>query len=89
MVYAPGYWMPAEAQDGYTWVPGWFDGNSWEEGYWVLDSEFQNADVEGWQPESGWDEGWEAGAGWGDGEVIDNNAPVDDDAPLALPIMID
>ena len=52
-IFHGGYWMPAQDEAGYTWVPGWFDGNAWVEGYWVRDDEFQNADVENWQPEQG------------------------------------
>lgn len=33
--YIPGYWMPATAPpEGYTWEPGYFDGETWVEGFW-------------------------------------------------------
>ncbi len=61
-VYNSGYWMPTQERAGYVWIPGWFDGHQWVEGYWVSESEYQNADVQGWEPEEGYDAGWQQSA---------------------------
>ena len=73
-----GYWYPKLEEPGQVWIPGWFDGNEWSEGYWVDEREYRDADIEGWQPEEGWNAGWE-----------DADPPVDvlePDAPLAVPL---
>jgi len=92
-VFHSGYWMPMVEEVGFVWVPGWFDGNAWTDGYWVRENDYAQEDVEHWQPESGWNDGWEVGSGWGDGEVIEPSGtgpgPAPewvDDAPLALPV---
>jgi hypothetical protein len=98
-VFRSGYWMPIEAQDGFVWVPGWFDGNEWVEGYWVRDAEAYAEDLEKWEPEEGWDAGWAEGEIWGDGELVQGDpesegptaiAPDMDpgDRPLAMPVVI-
>ncbi len=94
-VFHSGYWMPIEAQEGYVWIPGWFDGNGWEEGYWVRDEEVYEADIEAWEPAAGWDDGWEVGGGWGDGDVVQNDSPgapgkpvARKESPLALPVVV-
>ncbi len=58
-IYSAGYWMPTQERPGQVWVPGWFDGHQWVEGYWVSESEYYNADVQGWEPEAGYDDGWQ------------------------------
>jgi hypothetical protein len=87
-VFHAGYWMPIRPETGFVWVPGWFDGNQWVEGYWVRQDDYKDEDVEGWAPEEGWDDGWEVGSGWGDGEVVGSHASTvyEEDLPLALPI---
>ena len=70
-----GYWYPRVEQAGQVWIPGWFDGNTWSEGYWVDEREYRDADIEAWEPEEGWNAGWEET----EPEVI---AP---EAPLAVP----
>ncbi len=86
-VFHSGYWMPVEAQPGFVWVPGWFDGNAWQEGYWVRSDEYEQTDPATWTPEPGWDDGWQVGSGWGDGEVLQNATPGPGaDAPLAIPV---
>jgi hypothetical protein len=90
-LFNAGFWLPLVADDGFTWVPGWFDGVSWVEGYWVNDLEFDKELVS-----------MDIGDGFGDGEVIENNSPdkeddVDEglnesfegdviDKPLGLPV---
>jgi hypothetical protein len=96
-IFHAGYWMPLEQQPGYIWVPGWFDGNQWNEGYWESEDKYGSADLDGWQPEQGWNDGWQEGEGWGDGEVLKNNSavpgdpdgPSEDGAPLAMPVWFD
>jgi len=97
-VFRSGYWMPIEEQEGYVWIPGWFDGNAWEDGYWIRDEDVYAEDVASWEPAEGWDDGWEVGGGWGDGDIIRNDSPggperqrepVDrPEAPLALPVEV-
>lgn len=36
-----GYWQPLEARPGFVWVPGWFDGSGWVEGYWESASDYR------------------------------------------------
>lgn len=75
-----GYWEPLESRPGQVWIPGWFDGNEWIQGYWVSEADYASSDPATWQPEEGWDAGWDepaqpvttAGAG---------------DLPLALPVL--
>lgn len=87
-VFHSGYWLPAEERPGFVWVPGWFDGNTWVEGYWESEQKYGSADIEDWQPEQGWDDGWDTGSGWGDGEVVSNGpAETGDEAPIALPVV--
>lgn len=95
-IYHAGYWEPLEDEPGYVWVPGWFDGNEWIDGYWVLQEEYEQTNLDTWVPEEGWDDGWEVGSGWGDGEVEVNRTPdgsgedavLDEKAPLALPVQL-
>jgi hypothetical protein len=54
-VYHCGYWEPIEDRPGHTWIPGWFDGERWQSGYWVGDEEVKAADPENWSPPEGWD----------------------------------
>ena len=35
--WTAGYWLPAEAVPEHIWEPGYFDGNTWVEGRWVID----------------------------------------------------
>ena len=91
-VFHAGYWMPYDDQVGFVWVPGWFDGNQWVDGYWVRHNEYVSEDVQDWQPQTGWNDGWEVGAGWGDGEVMNNHSSgeyvYEEDLPLALPVVV-
>jgi hypothetical protein len=61
-----------------VWVPGWFDGNTWIDGYWVSEAEYDKADAKNYEPEKGWDAGWEGGSSAGE------NPPADE-VPLAIP----
>lgn len=88
-IFHAGYWMPTQDQPGSVWVPGWFDGNAWQEGYWEDERKYGAADIQNWQPEDGWNDGWEAGEGWGDGEVIENRGTTGDDRPIAMPVWFD
>ncbi len=92
-IYNSGYWLPLEERLDHVWVPGWFDGTQWVEGYWLHEDEVTEEAFEAWSPEDGFDDGWENGAGWGDGEVLKNQSPQGveldgefGDAPLALPV---
>jgi hypothetical protein len=76
--YHSGYWEPIEAKPGQVWVPGWFDGNTWIDGYWVSEAEYDKADAKNYEPEKGWDAGWEGGSSAGE------NPPADE-VPLAIP----
>ena len=90
-VYHAGYWAPTVDEPGKVWIPGWFDGNAWQDGYWVDEADYDRADPETYQPEDGWDAGWNVGSGWGAGAVIENQSRDDfgspdwasDDAPIA------
>ena len=59
-----------------------YDGNEWQRGYWVTESEYQAANPDEWEPEEGWDDGWEEDAGQPDDAV---HAQV----PLAIPVVPD
>jgi hypothetical protein len=50
-----GYWDPIESRADSVWIPGWFDGNQWVEGYWVSKSEYDATDPSTWEPDAGWD----------------------------------
>lgn len=51
-VYRCGYWEPMQARPGYVWIPGWFDGESWQNGYWVTEAVYQTTDTDKWQPQT-------------------------------------
>lgn len=103
-VYNAGYWMPTADRAGYVWVPGWFDGNQWVDGYWVTESEYYSADVEGWQPEDGWDDGWQSSSASTPTRSTTSrqavaptqsapseevsSEPADEDLPLAVPVEV-
>ena len=89
-VFSAGYWAPQAQEAGFVWVPGWFDGNAWVEGYWVDSGEYAAEDVQGWEPAEGWDDGWEEGDIIGaDGVEQSGWLEFDDGAlPLGLPIEI-
>ncbi len=55
-IYRAGYWEPVEARPGSVWVPGWFDGNSWQAGYWVDERVYQTTDPSAYVPAEGWDD---------------------------------
>jgi len=79
-IYNSGYWEPTEAVPGQVWIPGWFDGNTWVEGYWIDESAYSSTDYDSWQPEEGWHDGWDPETGAVEPE------PVDERAPLAVPV---
>ncbi|MCB9664101.1 MAG: hypothetical protein H6732_08295 [Alphaproteobacteria bacterium] len=58
-IFHAGYWAPVEPVPGHVWIPGWFDGTTWVEGYWVQEAEYETTDVQAWEPPEGWHEGWE------------------------------
>lgn len=88
-IFHAGYWMPVQQQPGSIWVPGWFDGNEWQQGYWENEQTYGAANVQEWTPEDGWNDGWEAGEGWGAGEVIENRTPESPEQPIAMPVWFD
>lgn len=103
-IYHGGYWAPLEERAGEVWVPGWFDGNQWVEGYWVPEAEYESTDVSSWEPAAGWDDGWEV-EGFGDGAIVAGDgsdtaapapapapasvAPVPEGSPLGIPVEVD
>jgi len=78
-VYHSGYWEPITEQAGAVWVPGWFDGNGWQEGYWVPTEEYESINLSSWEPEPGYDAGWED-------EEAGFVADADEPPPLAMPV---
>jgi hypothetical protein len=38
------------------WIPGWFDGTEWIDGFWVTQEEYRGTDPQRWVPEPGWDQ---------------------------------
>ncbi|MCK6508016.1 hypothetical protein L6R53_32400, partial [Myxococcota bacterium] len=82
-IFHSGYWEPKEALAGHVWIPGWFDGEQWVEGYWVAEAEYDSADPENWQPPEGWD------AGWDEAEAAQPEPAEDGELPLALPVVVD
>ncbi|MEC7946391.1 MAG: hypothetical protein VX265_02420 [Myxococcota bacterium] len=82
-VFVGGHWEPIENREGSVWIPGWFDGNGWVDGYWVTERAYRDADPDSWQPAAGWDAGREQT------EAAPSPPPVlEDDAPLAVPIQL-
>jgi hypothetical protein len=69
-VYHAGYWQPIAQWPGFVWIPGWFDGETWIDGFWVEEGTYRASDPDAWAPDP-------------DAEAID--APLEDDAPLAIP----
>ena len=89
-VYNSGYWEPTNNNPGQIWIPGWFDGNEWVEGYWVGEDEYQNTDINDWQPDDGWHDGWDPDSGDLYGGNEDVYAPTEPGTiPLAMPVYID
>ncbi|MEZ4240050.1 MAG: hypothetical protein R3F59_28660 [Myxococcota bacterium] len=90
-IYHSGYWMPQDDVGGQTWIPGWFDGNEWVEGYWVPDAQITAEAVDDWVPPEGVQDGWQD-------ETIDERGDAPParliqryeeetgEAPLALPV---
>jgi len=84
-IFHSGYWEPTTAKLGETWIPGWFDGEQWTEGYWVTDEDAAAADPESWVAPQGWDEGWEEED---DSAQLESAETDDGSLPLALPVSI-
>jgi hypothetical protein len=57
-LYRGGFWEPVEPRPGHVWIPGWFDGNSWQGGSWVTEQAYRTADPAAEQPDPGFDDGW-------------------------------
>ncbi|RME25293.1 MAG: hypothetical protein D6798_09300, partial [Deltaproteobacteria bacterium] len=87
--YVWGYWVPAgEAPDGYVWVPGFWDGDTYVDGFWRPESRPGYVWVGAWYDEDGvYHSGyWEPTVaepgkvwipGWFDGETWVNGYWVD------------
>ena len=98
-IFHTGYWEPTQANPGAVWIPGWFDGNQWVEGYWVSEAEYSSTDPNDWQPEAGWNDGWDPSTGELEDEADDvyyyyyDNPEAGDethaDVPLALPVFME
>ena len=80
-IYRSGFWEPTAASPGEVWIPGWFDGNTWVEGYWISEQEYNNTDISDWQPEEGWHDGWDVESG-----VVETGVELEPGAPLAVPV---
>jgi hypothetical protein len=44
-VFSHGYWEPMQRRPGMTWVPGWYDGARWTEGYWTQNTSVNGAET--------------------------------------------
>jgi hypothetical protein len=75
-IYHGGYWEPLEERPGMVWIPGWFTGEKWEEGYWVSEHEYNATNVQDWEPDEGWDAQAPAGR-----SMLDTDEP-----PPAIPV---
>lgn len=73
-LFQAGYWVPVGTRPGMVWVPGWFDGTAWVEGYWIDEAEVEASDPESWEPEI---------------PEADAPIELDDGAPLAMPVPIE
>lgn len=51
-VFHAGYWEPKADKPGQVWIPGWFDGATWNPGYWVPEATYRDADPERYVPEA-------------------------------------
>lgn len=78
--YHAGYWEPIEDLFGHVWIPGWFDGSQWVDGYWVTNNEYETTDPQLWEPPEGFDSGWEE-----EEEEPTYHWFKEEGAPLALP----
>jgi hypothetical protein len=85
-IFHSGYWEPSEAIDGQIWIPGWFDGNTWVEGYWISEDEYASTDIDAWQPEEGWHDGWDPQTG--ELETVEETEEIER-APLAVPVFFE
>ena len=77
-IYDAGYWDPEGDKPGYVWVPGWFDGNQWIEGYWVTEAEYKNTDPSKYTADDGWNEGWD--------DKSSDVAAAEEGPPIAIPV---
>jgi hypothetical protein len=71
-----GYWEPVDDRPGYVWIPGWFDGDTWIEGYWVSEQQYRDAKPDEYQPDEGWN----------DHDPADREEPPADQPPPAIPV---
>jgi hypothetical protein len=76
-IYEAGFWDPVDDKPGYVWIPGWFDGNQWIEGYWVTKAEYENTDPSKYEPDEGWNAGWDDKSA----QAVDDEGP-----PIAIPV---
>lgn len=84
-VFHAGYWAPVDDVPGMVWIPGWFDGAAWVEGYWVDQGEYETTDVQAWSPDEGWDAGWDE-ADVDDPVWIDTSTSDAAARPLGIPV---
>ena len=80
-----GYWMPIESKPGQVWIPGWFTGTTWVDGYWVPQAEYDATDVSQWTPPEGWSDGRGSTAGSTAAAPAAEPAATED-VPLAIPV---
>jgi hypothetical protein len=79
--YQAGYWEPTEPRPGFVWIPGWFDGEVWVQGYWVSEAEYTATDTQAWTPPEGVEDGWDQASA-----PAPESAPQGEEIPLALPV---
>lgn len=80
-VFEGGYWEPVVDRPDSTWIPGWFDGNEWVDGYWVSNVEYNAATPDTYNPPPGFDDGWS------DDTAGASSTPANpDEQPLAIPV---
>lgn len=78
-IFEGGYWEPMEQRPDCVWIPGWFDGTAWVDGYWVTNAEYSSAKPDTYNPPPGTDDGW-------DTSTVSPTEPATDEQPLAIPV---
>ncbi len=84
-LFRAGYWEPVQPNSGHVWIPGWFDGHSWQPGHWVTDADYAQADPATWEPEEGFDDGLDQP----ELEPLPDVELDPDEAPLAIPVTLE
>ncbi|MEN0065008.1 MAG: hypothetical protein AAGA48_22885 [Myxococcota bacterium] len=90
-IFHGGYWLPQNERPGEEWIPGWFDGTDWVEGYWLPASDYTESALDRYVQPDGFDDGWDddySPQGPPPRATIAPRETTDgpSDVPLALPI---